>query len=413
MVEPALSPDELDQLELLRWGHPAYVTAGRTAPSSLRLPRPPRRPAGKRLAFAPGVVGRADTVRYRDRVDAHVAATGGTPLPPEASSYLRGTYADVGRPLVAGAEVLLDSPGLAEVAHELFDAEYVVPFTVFANVYLPGQELQAHTDVPAFRGAERHHVPPWLLVAMHHSGCFERWRIPVATVVVYPTPCRGGGFTYYPSDGATQGTCTIEPKENSAVALDADSVFHGVERVAGPRDALADLGGGAYLVPNGHRLDLCHEGPPLERVAAFSVDEVRFSASWKGYCFDDLETWRAWIDHSDDLDVDDVVPTLTSLLCERGTLPGPDHGLSDDELAVHDRRADPVPTGRRLTTRATAAQPSGQRDQWPRSRSSSGSRRPISSACSSRRTSSTAGGGSSPTGDLMPWRTLDAGSPSG
>ena len=42
-----------------------------------------------------------------------------------------------------------------------------------------------HTDVPEFRGANRKRYPQWLIVVMHHSGLFDRWRMPIATGVAY------------------------------------------------------------------------------------------------------------------------------------------------------------------------------------------------------------------------------------
>jgi len=79
----------------------------------------------------------------------------------------------------------------------------------YANVLLPGQELAVHTDVPEFRGASRKTLPQWLLVAMHHSQLFERWRVPIATGVTWwsdseQSPSGSGsqvtskGFVLYP-----------------------------------------------------------------------------------------------------------------------------------------------------------------------------------------------------------------------
>lgn len=61
------------------------------------------------------------------------------------------------------------------------DRPIIEPSIAYANVMLPGQELAVHTDVPEFRGFDRKVVPQWLLVVMHHSGLFDRWRLPIAT----------------------------------------------------------------------------------------------------------------------------------------------------------------------------------------------------------------------------------------
>ena len=63
---------------------------------------------------------------------------------------------------------------------------------------VPGQELAVHTDVPEFRGCNRKVMPQWLLVAMHHSGLFDEWRMPIATGVAWFHDCDGGEFCYYP-----------------------------------------------------------------------------------------------------------------------------------------------------------------------------------------------------------------------
>ena len=36
------------------------------------------------------------------------------------------------------------------------------------------------------------------IVVMHHSGLFERWRMPIATGVSWFRGCRGGDFAFYP-----------------------------------------------------------------------------------------------------------------------------------------------------------------------------------------------------------------------
>lgn len=87
-----------------------------------------------------------------------------------------------------------------------------------------------HTDVPEFRGANRKIVPQWLIVVMHHSGLFDEWRMPIATGVAYFGGGRGGELAYYP-DGASGEAATYAPRHNTAVVLDTDTVFHGVEHI--------------------------------------------------------------------------------------------------------------------------------------------------------------------------------------
>ena len=68
----------------------------------------------------------------------------------------------------------------------------VEPQIAYANLMVPGQELAVHTDVPEFRGVSRKTHPQWLCVAMHHSGLFDDWRMPIATGVAWFHDCDGG-----------------------------------------------------------------------------------------------------------------------------------------------------------------------------------------------------------------------------
>ena len=125
------------------------------------------------------------------------------------TNYFRETYA-YERPVVDGIEGFLWHEGFLEAARAMFDCPVIVPAIVYANLLVPGQELAVHTDVPEFRGANRTKDPEWLLVVMHHSGLFERWRIPIATGVSWFHGCRGGDFAFYP-DGPGGPPATVPP----------------------------------------------------------------------------------------------------------------------------------------------------------------------------------------------------------
>jgi hypothetical protein len=55
-------------------------------------------------------------------------------------------------------------------------------------------------------------------------------------------------------------------------------------------------------------------------VAEYRWDELRFSISWKAYCFADEAERRAWFEHRDDLSVDDVLDHLLADLRTRGAV---------------------------------------------------------------------------------------------
>jgi hypothetical protein len=335
IVQDAYGPVELERIHYVRQRYPVYVSAGRRVPQEFNVVR-----SGKvkvpRLRFAPELAGRADVNRNARRRARYVQGTTGQPRNEGRVPYFRATYADRGKPTADGMESLFTSDRLIALARRLFDAGVVRPYTAYANVYLPGQTLDVHTDVPAFRGAERNQVPSWLLVVMHHSGLFERWRIPVATVIGYPVACKGGAFSYHlPASCGRARKVTVTPAINSAVVLDADTIFHEVEQVAGALDLPPELVQSANLVPSdGDHWCLRSGGEGPELIAAFDTDQLRFSLSWKAYCFEDRAAEKEWSEHSDDLVLDGIVPMLVGLLIDRGTLRGPDHGLSEPEVAA-------------------------------------------------------------------------------
>jgi hypothetical protein len=244
------------------------------------------------------------------------------------TNYFRETYA-YDRPVVAGIEPFLHHEGFAEAARRVHGRPIVEPNIVYANLLVPGQELAVHTDVPEFRGVSRKRDPQWLIVAMHHSRLFERWRMPIATGVAWFGNPRGGDFVFYP-DGPFGPPIAIPVRHNTAIVLDTDSVFHGVDRVREEAAPLPDLSPGVELVwagGGGWRLE--REGRVLAR---YGWDDLRFSVSWKAYCFADEAERRMVRERSDDLSRDRVIETLRADLHRRGRIgTGP---LPDGELAL-------------------------------------------------------------------------------
>ena len=134
------------------------------------------------------------------------------------------------------AGLLLNHPALSVAAQEVFPdgrCAVVEPSLVYANLMVPGQELAIHTDVPAFRGITRTTSPEWLMVVMLHSGLFDDYRLRIATGVTwYHSPKKGGGsFVYWPN-GPNRPSRRHKVAYNTAVIVDTDAVFHGVEPVS-------------------------------------------------------------------------------------------------------------------------------------------------------------------------------------
>jgi hypothetical protein len=236
------------------------------------------------------------------------------------TNYFRESYAYGDEILAAGIEPFLEHQGFVKAARELFGRPLIVPAIVFANILVPGQELAIHTDVPEFRGINRKRHPQWLIVAMHHSKLFDEWRMPIATGVAWFHDCKGGEFAFYPN-GALGEPVAHEVRYNTALLMDTDSVFHGVDRVAEAGGVAVDgLRPGMRIAFRGDgEWAIVDKEKALRR---YRWSELRFSISWKAYCFADEADRRAWSEHADDLSVDAVVDRMVEDLRERGVIRG-------------------------------------------------------------------------------------------
>lgn len=272
------------------------------------------------------------------------------------TSYFREEYAYGGEALMPGIEPFLHHDGLLEAARAVHDRPVIEPSIAYANVMLPGQELAVHTDVPEFRGLNRKGVPQWLLVVMHHSGLFDAWRMPIATGVAWFGPGgtgdgggrAGGELSLWP-DGPG-GECVLHPAEpNTALVLDTDSLFHGVDPVGGPDVPPPPVTGDATLVrldDAGERWRLVDDRTGEER-ATYSWDELRLSVSWKAYCFADEAERDAWRTHADDLTEQQVLDRLVADLRDRGVVegePARDGALGQLLIDTYVTFPDPVPS---------------------------------------------------------------------
>lgn len=251
------------------------------------------------------------------------------------TNYFREEYAYGSTPIIEGIEPYLFHEGFADAARAVHGRPVIEPAIVFANLMVPGQELAVHTDVPEFRGCNRKVMPQWLLVAMHHSGLFDEWRMPIATGVAWFHDCEGGEFCFYP-DGAGGAPVAKPVNYDTALLFDADSVFHGVDRIDGDGAGreIAPLKPGMSLDFVGDRQWIVHEGD--RDVAHYKWDELRFSVSWKAYCFEDEREQHIWREHADDLTLDVVVDRLVRDLRARGRIDDAVPGNPDLALLIID-----------------------------------------------------------------------------
>ena len=235
------------------------------------------------------------------------------------TNYFRETYVYGDEIKAPGIEPFMEHPEIANAARKISGRDIVVPSIIYANLLVPGQELAMHTDVPEFRGANRMVLPQWLIVVMLHSGLFDEWRIPIVTCVSWFGAAKGGAFTFYPDgrDGARQ---SIPASHNSAILIDTDTVFHGVERVARDEPEMPEitqdtrlhfLGDDQWQLRNGE-----------QELESFGWPHLRYSISWKAYCFRDAAEEQKWRDGSDDLSLEFILERLENAMREMGVLQG-------------------------------------------------------------------------------------------
>lgn len=229
------------------------------------------------------------------------------------TNYFRETFA-YEEPLFPEIAFFHQLRQFVEAAQQVTGRPLVRPAIVYLNILVPGQELALHTDVPEFRGANRTREPEWLLVAMHHSGLFNRWRRHIATGVSWYHDCNGGEFVYY-ADGPERSPRRLAVRRNTAIVLDTDSVFHGIDPLAVRDTELPMIEPGVRL----HRDDETHWSVRRdgEVRAVYKWDDLRLSISWKAWCFADAVERRVNDEHLDDLTLDQILATFVDDLRRR------------------------------------------------------------------------------------------------
>lgn len=208
-----------------------------------------------------------------------------------------------GEDIDPGVKALLTNPQFFEAAKRIHpEAQVIEPGILFANLFVPGEAQGIHTDVPEFRGCNRTNCPEWMLPTMHHSGLFKRWHVPIATGISWYSDHTGGELVFY-QDPDKPGVPHPTPF-NSAIVLDTDSVYHGVDAVNGldapppvipPDSLLTHKGNGRWCVMREKT------GAVLDGYEDLSWKELRMSIQWKAYCFKDEAEQRAYHEHTDDI----------------------------------------------------------------------------------------------------------------
>jgi len=250
--------------------------------------------------------------------DAEYAALSGAAAaaPMIVAPVFRGNWAVEGRadPDVAP---LLAHPPFVDAARRLFGGEIVRPTTVYVNLtwQLPFAQGAGHTDIPAFRGLDRTRYPVTWLSIMGLSGLFEDVRLQIATAVAWFYPGSDGGFEYWP--GGPDGPSRVHEGriENTAIVGDNDSMWHRVRPTGRPREGMARLTLDSELVREGDGWAV-RDGE--RRLGAFGWDALRVSLSWKALVFASDADRRRHDEHSDDIDLAEVLRRYAADLAARG-----------------------------------------------------------------------------------------------
>jgi hypothetical protein len=113
----------------------------------------------------------------------------------------------------------------------------------------------------------------------------------------------------------------LAAKHNTAIVLDTDSVFHGVDRVAETTTALPALAPGMVLTWD-DRDKAWFVSDAGRELARYRWNELRFSVSWKAYCYADAAEQALVDGGGDELDRATLLDTLEQDLRSRGRLTG-------------------------------------------------------------------------------------------
>ncbi len=219
---------------------------------------------------------------------------------------------------VPGSELFLRHERVIDAARRFYDAEVVVPHTLYVNLMTSIEKSgPAHTDNPKFRGLDRVNTPMFLLRAMLWSGLFDRWSIVQATSIWWMNDVEGGGLLYWPDGPEKPPHRHAEAMANTALVGDNHGMFHQVEPIGPfsgeplrvtPRASLAPIGDGAgdWAVTDRGEVVL---RAPLER--------FRVSVLWKADVYRSEEERRRV--ELDTLTLEDVARIFNADLAARGT----------------------------------------------------------------------------------------------
>lgn len=219
---------------------------------------------------------------------------------------------------VPGSELFLAHEAVTEAARTFYDAEVIVPHTIYVNLMTGiGKFGPAHTDNPVFEGRNRSNTPMLLLRLMFWSGLFERWSIHQATSIWWLNDVEGGGFRYWPTGPESPPQRHFQNMANTALVGDNHGMFHQVEPVGPFGGELELVTGRAELAPAGDgsgdwtitdRGEIGYRAP---------LDHIRVSVLWKAHVYRNEEERRAR--QAEELSLEEVAHLFAEDLRSRGS----------------------------------------------------------------------------------------------
>lgn len=225
----------------------------------------------------------------------------------------------------AGVLALLHNPQFLEAARQIHpDRPVVEPGILFANLFIPGENQGIHTDTCEFRGCNRTNCPEWVPICMHHMGeVFEHWYVPIVTAISWFSDHQGGELVFY---GGLDQPGTPHPTPfNTALVLDTDSIYHGVDPTGGHEFPPPRVPGDVLLQHKGNgRFCVRSEGSGqvLPMYEDLTWADIRMSVQWKAYCFKNEAERAAYHDHTDDITPAQAWKMMVAELQKRGLAKG-------------------------------------------------------------------------------------------
>ena len=217
--------------------------------------------------------------------------------------------------VVPGAELFLHHARVIETAQQFYDAEVIVPHTVYVNLMGPtAAPSPAHTDNPFFRGLDRTNTPMHVLRAMFWSGLFDHWAITQATSIWWMNDVDGGGLLYWPDGPDEPPACHVDHMANTALVGDNHGMFHQVMPIGGAGDEPIMVTARAELAPRAHGdWSVLDQGREIWRAP---LEHIRVSVLWKAHVFAN-EAERARLE-PDTIGHNEVVGIFNDDLARRG-----------------------------------------------------------------------------------------------